>query len=161
MWQFRYTERIYKNPKALLFVRAVDYLAVAFCALALAFAVAAKLVAADYIGALKLLVMLAVPFAAVSLARGIINAKRPYEIYDFHVQIDGKSGSSFPSRHVFSAFAIATALMAEFTLLGVVAAVLGAALCIARVLLGLHFVRDVLAGALIGVLGSLIGLWIF
>lgn len=161
MWQFRYTERIYKNSRALFFLRAVDFLAVIYCAGALGCFLISKVLLADYIGALSLAVSLIVPFLILSLARRVINAKRPYEVYDFHVKIEGKSGSSFPSRHAFSAFAIAVALMPEAAPLGIVAIMFGLALCAVRVLLGLHFVADVAAGALIGVIGSLIGLWIF
>ena len=77
------------------------------------------------------------------------------------MQIKGKCGSSFPSRHAFSAFAIAVALLPEFMPLGIVLLAFGTALCAVRVLLGLHFVRDVVAGAVIGIVASVIGLLIF
>lgn len=161
MWQFRYTGAIYKNRAALFILRAVDFAAVIFCAIALGYAALAMTLRGDYLDALFMLVYLAVTFAAVTLARRIINAARPYEIYDFGVKIGSKRGSSFPSRHVASAAAIATALTASFTPLGIVAAVFTVALAAVRVLLGLHFVRDVFAGALIGVIGSLIGIAVF
>jgi membrane-associated phospholipid phosphatase len=44
--------------------------------------------------------------------------------------------------------------------LGIILLALGVLLCIARVLLGIHFVRDVIAGALIGVCSAALGILI-
>ena len=111
----------------------------------------------------KVLLTLGIPFILVSLLRLIINAPRPYELYDFYqTPPKKKCGKSFPSRHAYSAFSIATVTF--FILPWWVGAILITAaifLCIARVLLGIHFIRDVLAGALIGVASALIGILIF
>lgn len=161
MWQFRYTGAIYKSRAALFILRVVDLTAVIFCGLALGYAALAMTLGGDYLDAVFMLIYLAVTFLTVTLARRIINAARPYEIYDFGVKIVHKRGSSFPSRHVASAAAIATALMPGFLPLGIAVAVLTVALAAVRVMLGLHFVRDVFSGALIGVIGSLIGIAVF
>ncbi len=111
--------------------------------------------------ALRLALMLAVPFLLVSLVRSLISAPRPYEIYTFYEKKPHRAkGKSFPSRHAFSAFAIAVAMFAfnatfAFLLLG-----LALALCVCRVLLGIHFPRDLICGALIGIATSLLGLWL-
>lgn len=111
--------------------------------------------------ALRLALMLAAPFVLVSLVRTVVNAPRPYEIYDFYEKKPHRAkGKGFPSRHAFSAFAIAVAMIAfhaafAYALLG-----LSVALCICRYLLGIHFPRDLWAGALIGVASSVLGLWI-
>jgi membrane-associated phospholipid phosphatase len=111
--------------------------------------------------AIRLAVMLAVPFAIVSLVRALVRAPRPYEVYDFYEKKPHRAkGKSFPSRHAFSAFAIAVAMLAfhvtfAFLLLG-----LAVLLCVCRYLLGIHFPRDLIAGALIGILSSALGLWI-
>jgi len=101
------------------------------------------------------------PFVLVSMIRRIINAPRPYEVYEFYEDTKGKrAGQSFPSRHVFSAFVIATLTLCVSVPLGIVAFALGISLAVSRVLLGLHFVRDVTAGAIIGVLFGLLGILI-
>ena len=66
---------------------------------------------------LKTLIFSAVAFILVTLVRRFIRAKRPYELYSFYKEKPrGKKGDSFPSRHVFSAFLIAT-LFYSFSLL--------------------------------------------
>lgn len=107
---------------------------------------------------IKYLAVLGIPFCLVSLLRKYIGAPRPYEIYDFYEKKPkGSEKNSFPSRHAFSVFAIGTLLLFAYPVFGIVLLLLGVALCVCRVLLGYHFIRDVLAGALIGVISSLIG----
>ncbi len=93
----------------------------------------------------------AVGFAAVSAFRKRFNAPRPYECCTIVPLIarDG-AGKSFPSRHAFSAFAIAASWFAASA--PVAFALLAAAVVLAacRVLGGVHFPRDVVAGTLIG-----------
>ena len=161
MRQFALTEKIYAKRGLFILISSLDALSVAAVVLSLCYTVAKKLILTDFIGAVSLLLTLAIPFLLVSIARRIINARRPYEIYDFGIEIKKKPGLSFPSRHVFSAFAIATALLFESLPLGICVFLCGAVLSAVRVLLGLHFVRDVLAGALLGVLGALIGTLVF
>lgn len=109
--------------------------------------------------ALKLCVAGAVPFAVVSAVRRLINAPRPYELYSFYkVAPKGKGGQSFPSRHVFSSFTVAVLSWILSPWLTVAVSLVGVILSVARVLLGIHFVRDVVAGALVGVVSGLIGL---
>ena len=111
---------------------------------------------------IKLGMTLGVPFLAVDLLRKKINAPRPYELYDFYtVPPKAKKGCSFPSRHAFSAFAIATALCFYSPLFGGILLALSALMCGTRVLLGIHFIRDVLAGALVGMVSTLLGKLIF
>lgn len=94
-----------------------------------------------------------ISFAAVSLFRKYCNAKRPYELWELTPLIPKDTkGNSFPSRHVFSIFMIA---MSAGYVWGVWPAI---ALCIAGVFLAwirvtatVHFVKDVVAGALIAI----------
>ena len=105
------------------------------------------------------LIITAVPFIALSVMRYMINAPRPYELIEFYEKKPkGKSGCSFPSRHVFSVFVIATVMLPQNIALGIGLLLLGAVLGVMRVLLGVHFIRDVVAGALIGVISGAIGL---
>lgn len=111
--------------------------------------------------ALRLALMLAVPFVLVSVVRALVKAPRPYELYDFYEKKPHRAvGKGFPSRHAFSAFAIAVAMLSfnvtfAFLLFG-----LAIVLCVCRYLLGIHFPRDLFAGALIGMASSVLGLWI-
>ena len=108
--------------------------------------------------AMRYLVCLAIPFVIVSFTRRLVNAKRPYEVYDFYEQRPkGRSGCSFPSRHAFSAFAIGTICLFVYPVLGIFTLVISGMMCVCRVLLGIHFIRDVIGGAIVGVLSSLIG----
>lgn len=93
----------------------------------------------------------AVAFAAVSFFRRRFNAPRPYECCAIAPLIarDG-AGKSFPSRHAFSAFAIAASWFAASAPVAVVLLVAAVVLAICRVLGGVHFPRDVVVGALIG-----------
>lgn len=106
-----------------------------------------------------LLVFAAIPFVIVTLVRKFINAPRPYELYPFYkAPPKKKRGESFPSRHVFSAFIIATLALSVSIPLAVALFFIGTALAIARILLGMHFIRDVLAGALIGIISGILGI---
>ena len=93
----------------------------------------------------------AVAFVAVSFFRRRFNAPRPYECCSIAALIarDG-AGKSFPSRHAFSAFAIAASWFAASAPVAVVLLVAAVVLAICRVLGGVHFPRDVVVGALIG-----------
>lgn len=93
----------------------------------------------------------AVGFAAVSFFRKRFNAPRPYECCAIAPLIarDG-AGKSFPSRHAFSAFAIAASWFAASAPVAVVLLAAAVVLAVCRVLGGVHFPRDVVVGALIG-----------
>ena len=93
----------------------------------------------------------AVGFVAVSFFRRRFNAPRPYECCAIAPLIarDG-AGKSFPSRPTFSAFAIAASWFVASVPVAVVLLVAAGVLAVCRVLGGVHFPRDVVAGALIG-----------
>lgn len=93
----------------------------------------------------------AVGFVAVSFFRRRFNAPRPYECCATAPLIarDG-AGKSFPSRHTFSAFVIAASWFAASVPVAVVLLVAAGVLAVCRVLGGVHFPRDVVAGAFIG-----------
>lgn len=106
---------------------------------------------------------LAVPaasFLLVSLARRAINAPRPYEVLDIDPIIHKDTrGKSMPSRHVFSIFMIAMTFLWVLPWAGAALLALGALLGCVRVIGGVHFPRDVIAGAAAGVCCGLAGLW--
>ena len=118
-----------------------------------------KLLESSPIYLIETLIITGVPFVALTVMRLMINAPRPYELLEFYEKKPkNKAGRSFPSRHVFSVFVIATVMMPTSAFLGSLLAVLGVALAVMRVLLGVHFIRDVAAGAAIGVISGVIGL---
>ena len=92
--------------------------------------------------------------------RHVLDLPRPCNVFEIDFLPSKKQGKSFPSRHVFSAFSIGTALCFVALPLGVTTLILGVASAICRVCLGNHFIRDVIAGALIGVGCSVIGMLI-
>lgn len=101
-------------------------------------------------------------FVACTMVRNMLNWKRPYEVYDFEPIIHKETfGKSFPSRHVCSIFLIAMAFFQYDVSMGMVMALMGVMLAILRVFGGVHFPRDVIAGALFGWIFSCIGYYIF
>ena len=98
----------------------------------------------------------------VTVIRALINAKRPYEVYDYTpaVHKDTK-GKSFPSRHTVCAFIIAMAFLYVNFSVGVIMLVIAAIIGVTRVLAGVHFIRDVISGAAIGILIGVLGFFVF
>lgn len=99
-----------------------------------------------------------VSFVVLSVFRRILNWPRPYEVYELPPLIDKDTrGNSFPSRHIFSICVIATSMLYILPPLGVVLLGMAAVLAAARVLSGVHFVRDVAAGAILGIFSAVVG----
>lgn len=109
----------------------------------------------------RYLAVCAISFAALSALRAKLNRPRPYELYDIDplIKKDTK-GKSFPSRHIFSATVISCALLWLDVRLGIAGFVVTTAIAVIRVMGGVHFPRDVAAGAALGVLCGVIGFWI-
>ena len=102
----------------------------------------------------------AVSFCLVSIFRKWYSAPRPYEVWNMKPLLNKDTkGKSFPSRHVFSVFIIGMTYFHTIKILGTVVFFLGAALAFIRVIGGVHFPKDVLAGAWIGILFGLL-FWI-
>lgn len=103
----------------------------------------------------------AVPAAVlvlVSIVRTLINAPRPYEAFDIEPLVPTSStGHSLPSRHVTSAFIIAYALGFVDTTWGIIACLAACLVAYTRVAAGVHFPRDVVAGALFALVCGFIG----
>lgn len=110
---------------------------------------------------LRAVIVPAASFALVSVFRYAYCAPRPYEVLGIPPVIKKDTrGKSFPSRHVFSAFMIAMTVFYFMPACGVILLVLGIVMALARVLGGVHFVKDVAAGALIGIGCGIIGFYI-
>ncbi len=111
----------------------------------------------------RALIVPLVSFILLSILRAAINAKRPYEVFETSpILAKNTQGKSFPSRHVFSIFVIAmTFLFAlDSPLAGIIILVMGILLGIVRVMLGVHFPKDVVAGALLGITAGLLGFYL-
>ncbi len=99
----------------------------------------------------------AVSFGFLSLFRRLYSAPRPYEVWDITPLLKKDTrGKSFPSRHVFSVFIIGMTYFHTFHILGAAVLLSGAALACIRVIGGVHFPKDVAAGAAFGILFGLL-----
>lgn len=91
-------------------------------------------------------------FLGLSIFRRKLNSPRPYEVWDVSPLIPKKTkGKSFPSRHIFSIYMTAMAVLWIFPPLGILLLLLGVILAAVRVISGVHFLKDVIAGAAIAV----------
>ena len=86
-------------------------------------------------------------FICVTVVRAILNFPRPYERFEMPPVIPKDTkGHSWPSRHVFSAAVIAFTFFPFSVEAGTVLLIASAALAVIRVLSGVHYISDVLAG---------------
>lgn len=100
-----------------------------------------------------------ISFLALSFFRKQTNAPRPYEALDIEPRIKKNTqGKSFPSRHVFSAFLIAMCWFAYLPIAGIILLVLATLVAIIRVIGGVHFPKDVVVGAVVGIACGFLGL---
>lgn len=103
----------------------------------------------------------AVSFVGLSVVRKIINAPRPYEKFDMSPVLEKDTkGKSFPSRHVFSVFIIAMTIFYEHSGAGVLLGIIGLLLGIVRVLVGVHEPKDIIVGALAGIVCGIVGYYV-
>lgn len=104
----------------------------------------------------------AISFVLLTIVRRVINAPRPYEKFDMPPIIEKDTkGNSFPSRHVFSVFIIAVTIFMSHPGVGIVIALIGVAIAVIRVIGGVHEPRDVIAGAIAGIVAGIIGFGIW
>ncbi|MDZ7834435.1 MAG: phosphatase PAP2 family protein [Alkalibacterium sp.] len=109
----------------------------------------------------RVLLTPSISFVLVSVFRNVVNAPRPYEVTGNTPLIKKDTqGKSFPSRHVFSAFVIASTVYFISKPLGILLMVAGVMIAVCRVIGGVHFSRDVIAGAIIGILSGVLGYYI-
>ena len=101
-------------------------------------------------------------FFGGTVLRAKLNFPRPYEQPGFTPLVPKEThGKSFPSRHALSAAVLAAVWCYFYPAAGAAMVVVAAAICVLRVLAGVHFPRDVLAGAALGFALGYVGMWIF
>ena len=107
------------------------------------------------------IVVPAVTLVGVAVIRKLINKKRPYEKFETNSLIKkDKSGQSFPSNHSACGFVIA---MTGFSLnpwLGCALLFVALIIALTRIFAGVHFIIDVVAGTIIGILAGLVFLFV-
>ena len=101
----------------------------------------------------------AVSFVLLSVVRRKINRPRPYETFEIPpiIKKDTK-GHSFPSRHVFSAAMISMTflLMSPWMWVGGLFLCITGMLAVVRVVSGVHYITDVLAGMGIAIVTAIV-----
>lgn len=106
----------------------------------------------------RVLLAPSISFVVVSIFRNYVDAPRPYEVTGkTPIITKDTKGKSFPSRHVFSVFVIASTLYFISKPLGIFLMLAGCVLAVLRVIGGVHFPRDVIAGAIIGIVSGILG----
>ncbi len=128
--------------------------AISYMCLLLAQLITNDLFSAQFI---KVLLVPACTFVFITVIRYLINAPRPYELNDIVPLIKKDTiGLSFPSRHTASVFIIAMAYLYTNVILGLIMLILAVLIGLSRFLFGVHFARDVIAGASISVIIGII-----
>ena len=98
-------------------------------------------------------------FLGGTLLRKKLNFPRPYEQPGFTPLVEKEThGQSFPSRHALSAAVLAAVWLSFYPAVGGVMVAVTVAICVLRVLAGVHFPRDVIAGALLGFSLGIVGM---
>lgn len=118
----------------------------------------------SYFSFWKALLVPAISFVLLSVGRALINRPRPYEAFEIPPVIPKDTkGNSFPSRHVFSATMIAMTflLMSPWSWLGLVFLVVSVLLAVVRVVSGVHYISDVVAGIIVAVIAAIVGYIIY
>jgi membrane-associated phospholipid phosphatase len=95
------------------------------------------------------------------MIRNVADRRRPYEVYETLPAMNKDSkGKSFPSRHLTSISVIAMSLLGVSIPIGIVFLVFTLVMAALRVILGVHFIKDVAVGAAIGIVFGIIGIFI-
>ena len=90
-----------------------------------------------------------------------LDSPRPYTKYNITPIVKkDKEGETMPSRHIFSITIIAMCWLYIYQPVGIILLVMTFVLAVLRVVMGVHFIKDVIAGIICGIICGFIGLWI-
>jgi undecaprenyl-diphosphatase len=96
---------------------------------------------------------------AAHVIAGFWDRARPYETHpQAHLFVSASPDPSFPSDHATVAFAIAVSVLLRSRRLGLVAMAMATAVALSRIVVGIHYPSDVVAGAVLGTIAALV-LW--
>lgn len=90
----------------------------------------------------------------------LILRPRPFMLHSVELLIPPPAGASFPSGHASSSFAAATGLTAAGPKAAIPAYIVAIIISFSRLYLQVHFLGDVLAGAVLGILCGMLSLWL-
>ena len=88
----------------------------------------------------------------VTKFRDKIDRPRPFDVLDVTPLEQHSSGHSFPSLHCSSSFVITASLFYIHPILGVIGLIVSIFVAVSRLLSGVHYPSDILAGIIIGLL---------
>ncbi len=112
------------------------------------------MIASSDIFIFRALLIPGISFVALSVFRALYNRPRPYEALKIQPLLTKETkGKSFPSRHIFSAFMIAATLAFVFPW-GWCFFLPAALLAVIRVIAGVHYPSDVIAGAAVALVAA-------
>lgn len=120
--------------------------------------VACGLVVLGFGGSQRFKALAAASLAALSgillfvITKRLTGRERPRAVYPHWAELIPPDRFSFPSGHTITAFAIAQSLSAFYPSWSPFLLLFAANIAVSRVILGMHFLTDVLAGSLLGVL---------
>ncbi|MEE0775650.1 MAG: phosphatase PAP2 family protein [Bacillota bacterium] len=94
------------------------------------------------------------------ILKNIFNRPRPFTAIDIALQIPIPMGSSFPSGHSSTSFAVATAIFLQNKKAGAAALTVAALVAFSRMYFGVHYPTDVLAGMILGICCAIVISWL-
>ena len=96
-------------------------------------------------------------FVFTEIIRYFYNRPRPFEILsNIYQLLEHSPGGSFPSGHAAFFFALATSVFFYRKIWGIIFFLAALSIGLARVSAGIHWPSDILAGAVVGILTSII-----
>ncbi|MFZ4548352.1 MAG: phosphatase PAP2 family protein [Bacteroidales bacterium] len=157
-----YENRItFFDPAFIIFTDTAGYFAFGFPLLALLISIFNKNKVLRH-NAFKIVIPVAISAIVANILKYSYDLPRPYEIYPFIEKLSVGGSPSFPSGHTADAFAFAVGLSLIYPKWYIfIPSLLWATLIgYSRMVLGVHFPSDVLAGAIIGTVCTLICFWL-
>lgn len=110
-----------------------------------------RFIAKQYTAIISFLLSLFCGFSVTMLIRTIYARPRPFTYDHITSLINHEATASFPSMHATMAFVIAVSIYLAHKKLGIAALLAASLTALSRVMVGVHFPIDVIAGAAIGI----------